>query len=133
MNDNILSFTREGLPTRSTATPRSVSFLRNPVYGHVALGAYQYLAFAVERLVDGFHKGGGLARSRRAVHDHHVFGAQHFVDGSFLRGVQPRETYRLEGEMSGLRRAVKKCRAVRPSVRAVRRSPGPGLRTSGGR
>jgi len=82
-------------------------FLRNPVYGHVALGAYQYLAFAVERLVDGFHKGGGLARSRRAVHDHHVFGTQHFVDGNFLRGVQPRETYRLEGEMSGLRCAVK--------------------------
>lgn len=47
-------------------------FLRNPVYGHVALGAYQYLAFAVERLVDGFHKGGwscpfpeGRARSSR--------------------------------------------------------------------
>ena len=60
----------------------------------------------------------GLACSRRAVHDHHVFGAQHFVDGSFLRGVQPRETHRLEGEMSGLRRAVENvaqfCQAAVP-------------------
>ena len=50
-------------------------FLRNPVYGHVALGAYQYLGFAVQGFVDGFYKRGGFACSRRPVYNGYIAGA----------------------------------------------------------
>ena len=69
--------------------------LGNPVDGRVALCTDQDLIFAVQGLVDGFYKSGGLSGPRRTVNDGYVFGAKYFVDCCFLSAVQPRETDRI--------------------------------------
>ena len=63
---------------------------RNPVDRHVALCTNQHLTLSVKGFHNGFHKGGGLARTRRSVHHLHILCPEHFVHSMFLRGVQPR-------------------------------------------
>ena len=75
-------------------------FLGDPIDSHIALGTDQHLTLAAQRLVDGFDKGGGLARAWRAVHHSHILRPQHLVDGLFLRRIQIREMHR--GEREGL-------------------------------
>ena len=73
-------------------------FLTDPIHRHVTLGTHQHLTLAHECLVDGLYECGGLARSRRSVHNHHVLGSQHAVHGLLLRLVQIGEREGREGE-----------------------------------
>ena len=54
-------------------------FFRDPVDGHVALGADQDLVFAAEGFVDGLDEGRGLAGAGRAVDNGNVFGTEDFI------------------------------------------------------
>ena len=71
---------------------------RYPVDGHIALCTHQHLVLAAQRLVDGLHQRGGLASARRPVHNGHILGPQHLVDGVLLGVVQIVETHVGEGE-----------------------------------
>ena len=102
-------------------------FLRDPVHRHVALGAHQHLALTAQRLVDGFHEGGGLARAWGTVDDGYVLRPQHLVDGILLRRIQIGEMHRGKGEglrphaspvVLALRRGVEEVSEIRqPSFR----------------
>ena len=86
--------------------------LGNPVDGHVALGAYQHLRLAAQRLVDGFDEGCRLARAGRAVDDGYIFSTQHLVDGMRLGGVQVVEAHVGESVGLGLLTRVEKVAKV---------------------
>ena len=77
-------------------------FLRDPVYGHIALRAHQHLILTAQRLVDGLHERCRLARTRRTVYDGHVLCPQHLVHGLFLRRIQIGELHGAEAECLGL-------------------------------
>ena len=62
-------------------------FFRDPVDGHVALGADQDLVFAAEGFVDGLDEGGGLAGAGRAVDDGDIFGAEDFIHRILLSAI----------------------------------------------
>ena len=74
---------------------------RDPVDGHVTLSTNEHLVLTTERLVDGLDEGGGLAGTRRAVNDGDILGAQHLVDGIFLRTIQIGKVDRCEAEGLG--------------------------------
>ena len=76
----------------------------NPVYGHVALGTDQNLAFTTERFVNGFYKCSGFSGTRRTVYNGYVFSPQYVVDRRFLLRVQPWKTdgHELIGSCSDL-------------------------------
>ena len=93
-----------GVPDAQDIHPTIHQFLRNPVHRHIALGTHQYLRLTAKCLVNGFHEGGGLARSRRTMHDGHILGSQHAIDRLLLGGVQIRETHWVESEMLGIQR-----------------------------
>ena len=73
--------------------------LAYPVYGHIALCAYQYLTLTGKSLIDSFNESCGLSCSGRPVHYGNILGSQHFVDGMLLCGIQPWQCYIGEPEL----------------------------------
>ena len=86
--------------------------LGNPVYRHVALRAHQHLVLPAQSLVDGLDERGGLPRAGRPMHDGHVLGTQHLVDGPLLSLVQVGEVHGLDGELGRLLARVEKVAQV---------------------
>ena len=64
---------------------------RNPIHRRIALRANHHLRFAAKHFADGLNEGCRLARTRRAVNDHHIACPQHFAHGFLLCRVEPRQ------------------------------------------
>ena len=68
--------------------------------------------------IDGLNQGGGLARTGRAVHHHHVLGPEHLVDGVLLGGVEPGQLDVVEGEARRSGMAVEEVAQIGQTVAA---------------
>ena len=81
---------------------------RNPIDGHVTLGAHQNLRLPHQRLTYSLHQRRRLTRSRRSVYDGHVLGMQHLVDCPLLGSIQIAETHVFESQCLGLLSGIEK-------------------------
>lgn len=83
-----------GVPDAQDVNASIYQFLRDAVYGGIALSANDHLILPVKGLVNGFRQGGYFPGSGRTVCDRCSLRSQYLVYGFLLRAVQPREADR---------------------------------------